>query len=140
MRNTPDRRHADLQTCRHARPGPDAPATAAAPAPVDHNQSSEWSLLLGQVHHVDQRWLRQVNRALVLSCVREHGPISRVKIAERTALSRATVSAITNALLREGVIREGERLPSTTRGGRRAVLLHAMTYRDGTSDTQASGQ
>lgn len=91
---------------------------------ADDDSFLEPSLLAAPLSHVDQRWLRRMNRALVLACVREHGPIARVTIAERTALSRATVSAITQALLEEGVLREGERLPSTARGGRRAVLLH----------------
>ncbi|HKV84170.1 MAG TPA: winged helix-turn-helix transcriptional regulator [Ktedonobacterales bacterium] len=77
------------------------------------------------LRHVDQRWLRRNNRALVLACIREHGPISRVRIAQRTELSRTTVSAIARALLQEGVIREGARSCSTKRGGRRAILLHA---------------
>lgn len=75
------------------------------------------------LRHVDQRWLRRNNRALVLACIREHGPISRVRIAQRTELSRTTVSAIARALLQEGVIREGARSSSTRRGGRRAILL-----------------
>lgn len=124
MCNPPARSHADLPTWSQS--PPDGAAGAAPPARADDGQASEWSLVLEPVHHVDQRWLRQANRALVLACVREYGPISRVKIAERTALSRATVSAIISMLLQEGVIREGERLPATTRGGRRAVLLHAI--------------
>ena len=125
MCDPPTRSHADLPTWRQS--PPDSTAEAAPPARADDGQASGWSLVLEPVHHVDQRWLRQANRALVLACVREYGPISRVKIAERTALSRATVSAITSVLLQEGVIREGERLPATTRGGRRAVLLYALT-------------
>ncbi|MGH2485130.1 MAG: winged helix-turn-helix transcriptional regulator, partial [Ktedonobacterales bacterium] len=65
--------------------------------------------------------------ALVLACIREHGPISRVLIAQRTELSRTTVSAIARALLQEGVIREGARSSSTKRGGRRAILLNVTT-------------
>lgn len=92
--------------------------------PVEGELFAGPSLVGSSMSHVDQRWLRQMNRAVVLACVRKHGPIARVMIAERTALSRATVSAITQALLQEGVLREGERLPSTARGGRRAVLLY----------------
>lgn len=135
MRNIPDRSHADLQT-----PGwspPDERVGSPSQAQADGDQSAEWSLLLGPVQHVNQQWMRQVNRSLVLACVWEHGPITRVQLAERTALSRATVSAIISALLQEGVIREGERLPSTARGGRRAVLLYAVTHRAGSPDTPA---
>lgn len=137
MRNTPDPCHADLQTRR-----PSHAETPASAAPLAWSEGAEqasgWSLLLAQIHHVDQQSLRHINRALVLACIREYGPIARVQIAERTALSRATVSAITNALLRDGAIREGERLPSTKRGGRRAVLLHAMPPREGASAEQSA--
>jgi DNA-binding MarR family transcriptional regulator len=80
----------------------------------------------GPLRRVDQRWLRHINRALVLAALREHGPISRVGLAARTGLSRTTVGVIAAALLDEGLIREGERLPATGRGGRRAVLLHVV--------------
>ena len=124
MRNTSHRRHANLQTSGCERS--DAPAPAATLVRTGQDGWSGWSPVLGPLHHVDHRWVRHINRALVLACLREHGPISRVAIAERTALSRTTVSAITNALLHEGVICEGERLPAATQGGRRAVLLHAI--------------
>lgn len=109
---------------RDAQDGEHGPP-AAAPDALDDDEHLTHAPFAMPVCHVDQRWLRQMNRAVVLACVREHGPIARVTIAERTALSRATVSAITQALLLEGALREGERLPSTARGGRRAVLLHA---------------
>lgn len=95
-------------------------------APAGDDASAAWSSLSAPPSHANQRWMRRVNRALVLACIQREGPISRVRIAERTTLSRATVSAITTALLREGVIREEERLPSTSRGGRRAVPLRAV--------------
>lgn len=89
------------------------------------SRDNEWATPPPQpLGHVDQHWLRRVNRALVLACIHEDGPISRVRIAQRTELSRTTVSAITRALLQEGVIREGARASSTKRGGRRAILLH----------------
>lgn len=112
MRKAPDRAHAEIVSA------------GDADEPIESEPFRERSLLATRASHVDQRWLRQMNRAVVLACVRDYGPIARVTIAERTALSRATVSAITQALLEEGVLREGERLPSTARGGRRAVLLY----------------
>ncbi len=96
-----------------------------------------WPARLALARHVDQRWLRRMNCAFVLTCVREHGPISRVKIAEMTALSRATVTMITTELLQEGAIQEGERLPSTARGGRRAILLYASARRGDASPLDA---
>lgn len=102
------------------------PAGAASSAPAGSDANATRSPLPDLPVHANQRWMRRVNRALVLACIQRDGPISRVRIAERTALSRATVSAITTALLREGIIREEERLPSTSRGGRRAVPLRAV--------------
>lgn len=101
-------------------------ATEAPSAPAGDDAPTAWPPLPDLPGHANQRWVRRVNRALVLACIQRDGPISRVRIAERTALSRATVSAITTGLLREGVIREEERLPSTSRGGRRAVPLRAV--------------
>ncbi len=55
--------------------------------------------------------LRQLNRRLVLNLVRHHGTISRIRLAEATGLSRATVSSVVRALLRGGVLREGAAVP-----------------------------
>ncbi|HEX5570398.1 MAG TPA: winged helix-turn-helix domain-containing protein [Ktedonobacterales bacterium] len=98
----------------------------ATSARAGDDASAAWSPLPDLPGHVNQRWVRRINRALVLACIQRDGPISRVRIAERTTLSRATVSAIITVLLREGVICEEERLPSTSRGGRRAVPLRAV--------------
>lgn len=90
-----------------------------------------WPPLVEPGRHVDQRWVRRVNRALVLACIRAHGPVSRGELAARTALSRTTVGAITRGLLREGAIREGGRVPPSERGGRPGMLLHAVVPSDG---------
>jgi hypothetical protein len=106
--------------------------SAPLPAdPPDDEEALDWRAHLGQTRHVDQRWLHRMNSAFVLTCVREHGPLTRVQIAAMTALSRATVTMITTELLREGALREGERLPSTARGGRRAILLYARARAGG---------
>jgi len=72
----------------------------------------------------DHRLVRELNRLLVLNCVRERGPLARVKVAQHTGLSRTTVSSIIDALLQEGFVREGERLNAAPAGGRRAMLVH----------------
>jgi len=74
----------------------------------------------GADHHL----VREFNRLLVLNCIREHGPIARVKIAQRTGLSRTTVSSIIDTLLQEGFIREGDLLSAAPAGGRRAIPVH----------------
>jgi len=48
--------------------------------------------------------MREINKYHVLETIRCHGQISRVEISERTLLSGTTVSAITGALIEEGLI------------------------------------
>ena len=72
----------------------------------------------------DHHLVREFNRLFVLNCIREHGPIARVKIAQRTGLSRTAVSSIIDALLQEGFVREGELLNAAPMGGRRAIPVH----------------
>lgn len=72
----------------------------------------------------DPELMRAINKYHVLNAIRQHGPISRVEIADRTELSRATVSALTAGLLEEDLIliRHVE-LPSATQRGRPRVML-----------------
>lgn len=72
----------------------------------------------------DPLLMREINKFHVLETIRHHGQISRVEISERTLLSGTTVSAITGALIEEGLIHaihtpgNGE-----TQRGRPRVLL-----------------
>ncbi len=75
-------------------------------------------------HGADPQSMRQFNQLLVLNSIRLHGPLARVAIAERTGLSRTTVSSIVDALLEEGLVREGDTLHAARAGGRRATLVH----------------
>jgi transcriptional regulator of PTS gene len=52
----------------------------------------------------DPLLMREINKYHVLETIRDHGQISRVEISERTQLSGTTVSAITGALIEEGLI------------------------------------
>lgn len=52
----------------------------------------------------DPLLMREINKYHVLETIRDHGAISRVEISERTLLSGTTVSAITGALIEEGLI------------------------------------
>ncbi len=70
------------------------------------------------------RTMRELNRLLVLNCIRERGPVARVEIARRTGLSRTTVSSIVDALLDEGLAREGGAISAASVGGRRAIEVH----------------
>lgn len=48
--------------------------------------------------------MRAINRYHVIDAIRRGGPVARVEIVERTELSPATVSAITAALIEEGLV------------------------------------
>src|SRR5580692_8121648 len=52
----------------------------------------------------DPELMRAINRFHVMDAIRRYGPIARVEICERTDLSPTTVSAITAALLDDGLI------------------------------------
>ncbi len=57
-----------------------------------------------RIKTADPELMRAINRFHVLDAIRQHGPISRVEIADRTELSRATISAITGALIEDALI------------------------------------
>lgn len=52
----------------------------------------------------DPELMRAINRFHVMDAIRRFGPIARVEISDRTELSATTVSAITGALLDDGLI------------------------------------
>ena len=79
---------------------------------------------LSTAQGVDHHRIREFNRLLVLNYIREHGPIARVMLARRLGLSRTTVSSIMDALLQQKLVHEGHLLDATSRGGRRATLVH----------------
>ena len=66
--------------------------------------------------------LRLASRAKLLGALISHGRSSRGVLAERTGLSKATVSRLIEQLSREGIVQEGERLPATGRGPRQTSL------------------
>jgi len=61
-------------------------------------------LLIDEIARPDD--VRRQNRRLVLAALRRHGHLSRTDIVGQTGLSPSTVSAITNALIAEGIIAE----------------------------------
>ncbi len=72
----------------------------------------------------DPLLMREINKYHVLETIRCHGQISRVEISERTLLSGTTVSAITAALIDEGLIAATHTPPANdTQRGRPRVLL-----------------
>lgn len=72
----------------------------------------------------DPLLMREINKYHVLETIRCHGEISRVEISERTMLSGTTVSAITGALIEEGLIEARHtELNGEAQRGRPRVLL-----------------
>ncbi|MFZ5825632.1 MAG: ROK family transcriptional regulator [Bacillota bacterium] len=69
----------------------------------------------------DRQLIKELNIALVMNLIRQHEPISRVEIAERTGLGRSTVTGIISTLLREGLVQEIGSADSVS--GRKPVLL-----------------
>lgn len=79
-------------------------------------------MLLDEIARPDD--VRRQNRRLVLAAIRRHGLPSRTDIVAQTGLSPSTVSAITTALISEGIItesRDGD--PSSNRRGRPQIAL-----------------
>lgn len=72
----------------------------------------------------DPQLMREINKYHVLETIRCHSRISRVEISERTLLSGTTVSAITGALIEEGLVQAIHmKRPEDGRRGRPRVLL-----------------
>lgn len=68
--------------------------------------------------------MREINKYHVLETIRCHSRISRVEISERTLLSGTTVSAITGALIEEGLVEAIHvQRPEDGKRGRPRVLL-----------------
>ncbi|MDC9826231.1 ROK family transcriptional regulator [Devosia sp. ZB163] len=72
----------------------------------------------------DPLLMREINKYHVLETIRCYGRISRVEISEQTLLSGTTVSAITAALIEEGLIEAIHTAPTNdSQRGRPRVLL-----------------
>ncbi|MHB8958950.1 MAG: ROK family protein [Candidatus Limnocylindrales bacterium] len=65
--------------------------------------------------------IRDLNLSAILALIGREGPIARIDIARRLALSPATVTILTRDLVGQGLVREVDQAPST--GGRPAILL-----------------
>ncbi|WP_409306336.1 ROK family protein [Pectobacterium sp. B1J-3] len=76
-----------------------------------------------QIGNVDL--VKQLNSAVVYRLIDQHGPISRIQIAEQSQLAPASVTKITRQLLERGLIKEVDQQAST--GGRRAISIVTET-------------
>ena len=74
-------------------------------------------------YHGDNMFhVKRTNRSAVLRLLHEQKGMSRKRLAEQTHLTPAAITKITGELIAEGLVREGETLPSKS-AGRREVLL-----------------
>jgi predicted NBD/HSP70 family sugar kinase len=69
--------------------------------------------------------IRDINKQIVLTYVRDRAPISRAEIARQTDLQRSTVSAIVDGLQLDGLIEEVG--TGDSNGGRKPTLLKIKT-------------
>ncbi|MGX5025554.1 DNA-binding transcriptional regulator NagC [Enterobacter asburiae] len=76
-----------------------------------------------QIGNVDL--VKQLNSAAVYRLIDQHGPISRIQIAEQSQLAPASVTKITRQLIERGLIKEVDQQAST--GGRRAISIITET-------------
>jgi len=69
----------------------------------------------------DLALMRELNERIVLSLLRQQGPISRAELARRSNLSRSTVSSIIATLLASDVVHETG--IGNSQGGRRPIMI-----------------
>jgi predicted NBD/HSP70 family sugar kinase len=72
---------------------------------------------------VDNRAMREMNRALVLEMIRREKTVSRTELARRSTLTKPTVAAIVDGLVDEGLVNELGLDITTSRRGRRSRLI-----------------
>ncbi len=71
----------------------------------------------------DQQSIRRHNLSLVTRAV-SHAPGSRAELAQRTGLTKATVSSLVDSLLAQGIVVEGEPAPAGVGRPARPVALN----------------
>lgn len=69
----------------------------------------------------NQYVVKQENKALVLTTIINHTPISRAAVAQSTGLNKGTVSSLVSELIDEAFVTESG--PGASSGGRRPVML-----------------
>ncbi|WP_404331643.1 ROK family protein [Mesobacillus maritimus] len=72
---------------------------------------------------VDKYAIREMNETIVLEHIVNEGPLSRAAVANRTHLSKASVSEIVRKLTETNLVHEIGIGDSTTSGGRRPIML-----------------
>lgn len=67
------------------------------------------------------RWMKSLNRSIILNKIRTDSPISRAQIAKDTKLTPPTVSSNVKALIEQGIVVESEL--GVSQGGRKPTML-----------------
>src|SRR3989338_5775829 len=71
-----------------------------------------------------KRLINRVNESVLLNLIREKGPLARKDIADITKLDPSTVTRITNRLIAEKLVKEGEEIDTgNVLGGRKLINL-----------------
>lgn len=73
------------------------------------------------LRHGTFKWMKSINRTIVLNKIRKGAPISRARIATETGLTPPTVSNIVKFLLEKELVRETQL--GESQGGRKPTLL-----------------
>ncbi len=69
----------------------------------------------------NQQVVKRNNKSLVLQIIKEHAPLSRAEISQRSGLNKSTVSSLVAELIEEELVDETG--PGESSGGRRPVML-----------------
>ncbi|UOQ44029.1 ROK family transcriptional regulator [Halobacillus salinarum] len=69
----------------------------------------------------NQKLVKKINKSIVLKMIRNHAPISRAAISQKSGLNRGTVSSLVSELIEEKLISESGM--GKSRGGRKPVIL-----------------
>ena len=78
---------------------------------------------LAQPRPADQQAIRRHNLGLIVRAV-SRAPGSRAELAQRTGLTKATVSSLVDSLLAQGILAEGEPVPARVGRPARPVTLN----------------
>lgn len=73
------------------------------------------------VRHGTFKWMKSINRTIVLNKIRKNAPISRAQIAAETGLTPPTVGNIVKGLIEKELVRETQL--GESQGGRKPTLL-----------------
>src|SRR3954451_16600245 len=85
------------------------------------SKRSMWRRSVARLRRGEPSLIRDLNRAAILDLIGQEGPIARVEIARRAAVSPAPVTDTASELVSDGLVHEVDQAPSS--GGRRPILL-----------------